>query len=387
MLFLDQINTRDKRVLIRMDFNVPISKGEIINDARIRASLPTIKLALRSNAAIMLLSHLGRPTEGKYDQNLSLQPIANHLSSLLNRDVRLIREWTNGVEVKLGEVVLLENVRFQAGESKNEEEFARKIAALCDVFVMDAFGTAHRKQASTFGVIKFSPIACAGPLLRSEIDALNKVLQEPKRPIVAIVGGSKVSTKLAVLKKLSTIVDYLIVGGGIANTCIATKDINIGKSLYERKMLDTAAMLLEDRDNQAAIPLPVDVVVSDVLSRDGKAQIKAIEDIQDNELILDIGPATANNFSKIISKASTILWNGPLGVFEFEQFSEGTRAVCEAIAESNSFSVAGGGDTLAAIEKYGISDDISYISTGGGAFLEFLGGKILPSIEILQKRA
>ncbi|MBT8091256.1 MAG: phosphoglycerate kinase [Gammaproteobacteria bacterium] len=376
-----------KRLLIREDLNVPLADGVVSSDVRIRAALPTIRAALDANAAVMLMSHLGRPTEGIPDDKFSLQPVADRLSELLGRKVPLVEDWINGVEVAAGDVVLLENVRFLAGEKNCDAALAKKMAALCDVFVMDAFGTAHRAQASTYGVAEHAPVACAGPLLVAELDALAKALHEPARPFVAIVGGSKVSTKLTVLDALANVVDCLIVGGGIANTFIAAAGHDVGKSLYEADMLDVARELAANRGDRAEIPVPTDVVVADAFSADAAATTKGIDAVEPNELILDIGPETATRFSKILAGAGTIIWNGPVGVFEFDNFGAGTKALAEAIAASNAFSVAGGGDTLAAIDKYGVTDKISYISTGGGAFLEFVEGKKLPAVEILEKRA
>jgi len=376
-----------KRLLIREDLNVPVADGVVSSDARIRAALPTIKAALDANAAVMLVSHLGRPTEGSPEDKFSLQPVADRLSELLGREVPLVKDWVDGVEVAAGDVVLLENVRFLAGEKSCDAGLARKMAALCDVFVMDAFGTAHRAQASTYGVAEHAPVACAGPLLVAELDALTRALHDPARPFVAIVGGSKVSTKLTVLDALANVVDCLIVGGGIANTFIAAAGHDVGKSLYEADMLDVARDLAANRSDRAEIPVPTDVVVADEFSADAAATTKGIEAVTANELILDIGPETAKRFSEILAGAGTIIWNGPVGVFEFDNFGAGTKALAEAIAASNAFSVAGGGDTLAAIDKYGLADKISYISTGGGAFLEFVEGKKLPAVEILEKRA
>lgn len=376
-----------KRVLIREDLNVPVADGVVTSDARIRAALPTIKAALDANAAVMLVSHLGRPTEGVPDEKFSMQPVADYLCEALGRDVPLVKDWIDGVEVEAGEVVLLENVRFLMGEKACDEALARNMAALCDIFVMDAFGTAHRAQASTYGVAEYAPIACAGPLLAAELDALAKALDNPARPFVAIVGGSKVSTKLTVLDALANVVDCLIVGGGIANTFIAAAGHDVGKSLFEADMLDTARELAANRADRAEIPMPTDVVVANEFSAEATATIKGIEAVTANELILDIGPETAKRFGEILSGAGTIIWNGPVGVFEFDQFGAGTRALAEAIAASEAFSVAGGGDTLAAIDKYGVADKISYISTGGGAFLEFVEGKTLPAVAMLEKRA
>ncbi len=383
---MTDVDLAGKRVLIREDLNVPVSNGKVTSDARIRAALPTIKAALDAGAAVMLMSHLGRPTEGEADEQYSLKPVANRLEELLDRKVPLVGDWIDGVEVEVSNVVLLENVRFLAGEKACDDDLSRKMAALCDVFVMDAFGTAHRAQASTYGVAKFAPIACAGPLLTAELEALAKALDNPARPFVAIVGGSKVSTKLTVLDALADIVDVLIVGGGIANTFIAAAGHGVGKSLYEPDMLDIARALAANKDDRADIPVPNDVVVADEFSATATATEKVVEVVAVDELILDIGPDTAKRFSEILSTAGTIIWNGPVGVFEFDQFGSGTKALAEAIAASDAFSVAGGGDTLAAIDKYGVADKISYISTGGGAFLEFVEGKKLPAVEILESR-
>ncbi len=376
-----------KRVLIREDLNVPVADGVVSSDARIRAALPTIQAALDANAAVMLVSHLGRPTEGKPDDTFTLQPVADRLAELLHCDVPLVKDWIDGVTVEPGQVVLLENVRYLVGEKACDEGLAKKMAALCDVFVMDAFGTAHRAQASTYGVAAYAPVACAGPLLAGELEALGKALDNPARPLVAIVGGSKVSTKLTVLDRLADVVDCLIVGGGIANTFIAAAGHSVGKSLFEADMLDTARELAANRDDRAEIPVPSDVVVGDAFSADATATVKSTDAVGPDELILDIGPETAKRFAAILAGAGTIIWNGPVGVFEFDKFGAGTRALAEAIAASDAFSVAGGGDTLAAIDKYGLADRISYISTGGGAFLEFVEGKKLPAVEILEKRA
>jgi phosphoglycerate kinase len=380
------VDLKGKRVLIREDLNVPVADGEVTSDARIRAALPTIKAALDAGAAVMLMSHLGRPTEGKAEDKFSLQPVADHLATLLDRDVPLVKDWIDGVEIAAGDVVLLENVRFLAGEKACDDELANKMAALCDIFVMDAFGTAHRAQASTYGVAQHAAIACAGPLLSAELDALAKALDNPARPFVAIVGGSKVSTKLTVLDALADIVDCLIVGGGIANTFIAAAGHGVGKSLYEPDMLDIARALSANRDDKAEIPVPSDVVVADEFAADASAVNKVVEAVAVDELIMDIGPETAERFAAIIASAGTIIWNGPVGVFEFDQFGNGTKVLAEAIAASNAFSVAGGGDTLAAIDKYGVADKISYISTGGGAFLEFVEGKTLPAVAMLEER-
>jgi len=378
---MSEVELAGKRVLIREDLNVPLADGEITSDVRIRAALPTIKTAQEANAAVILMSHLGRPTEGNPDAGLSLKPIATHLTQLLGRDVQLIGDWIDGVDVEPGQVVLLENVRFLKGEKACDENLSKKMAKLCDVFVMDAFGTAHRAQASTYGVAKYADLACAGPLLSAELDALGKALEDPARPMVAIVGGSKVSTKLTVLDSLSQIVDQLIVGGGIANTFIAAAGHEVGKSLYEADMLDRAIALA------AKTPVPVDVVTAKEFSAEAAAEIKSVSEVASDDLILDIGPDTAAQFAEILKTAGTIIWNGPVGVFEFDQFGGGTKALADAIAESSAFSVAGGGDTLAAIDKYGVADRISYISTGGGAFLEFVEGKKLPAVAILEERA
>jgi phosphoglycerate kinase len=376
-----------KRVLIREDLNVPMADGRITSDVRIHAALPTIRAALDAGAAVMVMSHLGRPREGVPSPEFSLAPVALRLSELLGMDVPLVSDWIDGVAVEPGKACLLENVRFLAGEKACDEALSKRMAALCDVFVMDAFGTAHRAQASTVGVATYAPLAAAGPLLSGELAALGQALDNPRRPLVAIVGGSKVSTKLTVLAALADIVDQLIVGGGIANTFIAAAGHKVGKSLYEAGMLDTARELAGNVDDRAEIPLPVDVVVAAEFSREARATTKAVNEVADDELILDIGPQTAALFSRIIAGAGTIIWNGPVGVFEFDQFGEGTKALAQAIAASGAFSVAGGGDTLAAIDKYGVADDISYISTGGGAFLEFVEGKKLPAVAILEERA
>ena len=383
---MSDLELSGKRVLIREDLNVPVDDGKVTSDARIRASLPTIRAAQEAGAAVMLMSHLGRPTEGQPDEAFTLQPVAQRLSELLDREVRLVRDWIDGVDVSPGDVVLLENVRFLDGEKACDEELARKMAALCDVFVMDAFGTAHRAQASTYGVAEHAPVACAGPLLAAELEALGKALDNPARPLVAIVGGSKVSTKLDVLDALAGIVDCLIVGGGIANTFIAAAGHGVGKSLYEADMLDTARRLAAGGEGRAEIPLPTDVVVAAEFAN-VEGTTKAVDVVSGEELILDIGPETAARFSEIIAGAGTVIWNGPVGVFEFEDFGAGTATLAEAIAASDAFSVAGGGDTLAAIDKYGVADRISYISTGGGAFLEFVEGKKLPAVEVLERRA
>jgi phosphoglycerate kinase len=384
---MSAIELSGKRVLIREDLNVPVADGVVTSDARIRAALPTVKAALDANAAVMLMSHLGRPTEGQPEDKFSLQPVADRVGELLGRDVPLVKDWIDGVDVAPGNVVLLENVRFLEGEKKCDEALAKKMAALCDVFVMDAFGTAHRAQASTYGVGEYAPIACAGPLLAGELAALAKALDNPARPFVAIVGGSKVSTKLTVLDALAEKVDTLIVGGGIANTFIAADGHDVGKSLYEADMLDTARKLAANKDDRAEIPVPADVVCADQFSADATASVRPVEAVAADDMILDIGPETASRFAEILNSAGTIIWNGPVGVFEFDAFGEGTKVLAEAIAASSAFSVAGGGDTLAAIDKYAVRDGISYISTGGGAFLEFVEGKTLPAVEMLERRA
>jgi len=387
-LRMQDLTLDGQRVLIRQDLNVPLKDGVVTNDARIRASIPTIKMALEKGAQLMLMSHLGRPTEGEFDQALSLQPVADRLQQLLGVNVRLERDWLDGVTLNQDEIVLCENVRFNKGEKANDDELAKQLAALCDVYVMDAFGTAHRAQASTHGVAKYAKVACAGPLLSNELDALAKALDNPARPIVAIVGGSKVSTKLTVLDVLSEKVDQLIVGGGIANTFIAAAGHNVGKSLYEPDLIGDANDLSRKAvDTDGVIPVPVDVVCAKEFSSDAVAQLKGVGDVQDDDLIFDIGPDTAEQFADLLKGAGTIVWNGPVGVFEFDQFGEGTKALALAIAESSAFSVAGGGDTVAAIDKYGVADDISYISTGGGAFLEFLEGKELPAVVVLKERS
>ena len=379
-----------KRVLIRQDLNVPIKHGKVTSDARIIASLPTIEHCMKAGAKVMVMSHLGRPTEGEYNEEFSMIPVGDHIAALLGRNVEMVKDWTEkGVgPMNDGDIVLLENVRFNVGEMKNDDELAKKMAALCDVFVMDAFGTAHRAQASTHGVAKFAPIACAGPLLAGELEALGKALHNPARPMVAIVGGSKVSTKLTVLESLSKIVDQLIVGGGIANTFIAAQGHNVGKSLYEADLVDTAKKLTADAQARGGdIPVPTDVVCAKEFAETAVATLKSVNDVQDDDMIFDIGPDSAASLADILKNAGTIVWNGPVGVFEFDQFGEGTKAIAMAIAESKAFSIAGGGDTLAAVDKYGIADKVSYISTGGGAFLEFLEGKQLPAVAILEERA
>ena len=372
-----------KRVMIRLDLNVPITDGQVVSDARIRAALPTIHQARDAGAAVILLSHLGRPTEGKPEPDYSLAPVAAHLSTLLGLEVPLFETWLDGIDISPGQVVLCENVRFNRGETTDSEELARRMAALCDVFVMDAFGTAHRAHASTHGVARFAAIACAGPLLSSELEALGQALEDPARPLVAIVGGAKVSTKLTVLEALAERVDRLIVGGGIANTFIAAAGYPVGRSLYEPDMLGVARDLAESTD----VPLPQDVVVAEEISADAAATIRPVTEVRDQERIVDIGPATAALYSQALAAAGTIVWNGPMGVFEYDQFGAGTRRIAEAVANSPAFSIAGGGDTLAALEKYRLADRISYVSTGGGAFLEFLKGGTLPTIAVLASRA
>ena len=377
-----------KRVMIREDLNVPVDGGVVTSDARIRAALPTIRAAVEQGARVILLSHLGRPKEGEFSAENSLAPVATRLGELLDPPVRLQRDWLDGGECAPGEVVLCENVRFNKGEKKDDETLARRMAALCDVFVMDAFGTAHRAEASTHGVARFAPIACAGPLLVGELEALERALAHPARPLVAIVAGSKVSTKLTVLESLLAKVDKLIVGGGIANTFLAATGVAVGKSLHEPDMLDTArALLAQAKARGADIPLPIDVVVATEFAPTAIATVKPVAAVGANELILDIGPQTAGVLAQMLQSAGTILWNGPVGVFEFDQFGGGTRVIAEAIARSPAFSLAGGGDTLAAIEKYGVEQCISYISTGGGAFLEFVEGKTLPAVAALEARA
>jgi phosphoglycerate kinase len=379
---------RGKRVLIREDLNVPVQNGVVTSDARIRAALPTIRYALDQHAKVFILSHLGRPEEGVYDEQFSLAPVAGRLSELLGKPVPLRKDWLNGVDCPAGTAVLCENVRFNKGEKKDKEDLARKMADLCDVFVMDAFGTAHRAEASTHGVARFARVAAAGPLLVGELEALERALEKPARPLVAIVAGSKVSTKLTVLEALLEKVDKLIVGGGIANTFLAATGVNVGKSLHEADMLDVARKLLQQaRAKGTEIPLPTDVVVGREFAATAHADVRPVKAVKPDEMILDIGPDTAEAFSTLLQQAGTIIWNGPVGVFEFDQFGEGTKAIATAIARSKAFSLAGGGDTLAAIEKYGVEEGISYISTGGGAFLEFVEGKRLPAVAILEERA
>ncbi|HDS1677511.1 TPA: phosphoglycerate kinase [Stenotrophomonas maltophilia] len=384
---MTDLDLSGKRVLIRQDLNVPIENGRITSEQRITASLPTLKRALEQGAAVMVTSHLGRPKEGVWSEADSLAPVAARLSELLGREVPLVRDWVDGVDVQPGQLVLLENCRMNVGEGKDDEALSKKYAALCDVFVMDAFGTAHRAQASTHGVIRFAPVAAGGPLLMAELDALAKALDAPAKPLLAIVAGSKVSTKLELLANLVGKVDQLIVGGGIANTFIAAAGYNVGKSLYEPDLLDTAKKIVADAKARGAdIPLPVDVVTAKQFLPDAVAEVKAVDAVAEDDLILDIGPQTAAQYAQLIEKAGTVVWNGPVGVFEFEAFSKGTEALARAISSSKAFSIAGGGDTLAAVDKFDIAGDVSYISTGGGAFLEFLEGKTLPAVAALDAR-
>jgi len=388
VLKMTDLDLAGKRVLIREDLNVPVKNGKVTSDIRIRASLPTIEHALKAGARVMAMSHLGRPEEGVYDEQYSMAPVAAHMSTLLGREVRVAKDWLDGVEVEPGELVLCENVRFNKGEKKNNEDLAKKMASLCDIYVMDAFGTAHRAQASTHGVAKYAPVACAGPLLAAELEALGKALENPKRPLIAIVAGSKVSTKLTVLDSLSKVVDQLIVGGGIANTFVAAAGYPVGKSLYEADLVAEAKKLTEAAQTRGAdIPVPTDVVCGKEFSENAAATTKPVADVAEDDMIFDIGPETAAKFADMLKNAGTIVWNGPVGVFEFDQFAKGTEIIAQAIADSPAFSLAGGGDTLAAVDKYGLSDKISYISTGGGAFIEFLEGKKLPAVAILEERA
>lgn len=385
---MTDLDLNDKRVLIREDLNVPIKNGQVANDARIQASLPTIKHALEAGARVMLMSHLGRPEEGVYDEQYSMAPVAAYLSTLLGMEVPLVKDWLDGVDVAPGQVVMCENVRFNKGEKKDNEELAKKMAALCDIYVMDAFGTAHRAQASTHGVGVYAPVACAGPLLAKELDALGKALANPAHPVVAIIGGSKVSTKLTVLESLSGVVDQLIVGGGIANTFIAAAGHPVGQSLHEADLIDEAKRLTAAAKAQGGdIPVPTDVVCGKAFDEATPATLKSVAEVADDDMIMDIGPDTAAHFAELLTQAKTIIWNGPVGVFEFDQFGDGTQALAKAIADSEAFSLAGGGDTLAAIAKYQVEDGISYISTGGGALMEFLEGKTLPAVAMLEKRA
>jgi len=388
VLELTGLELAGKRVLIRQDLNVPVKDGVVSSDQRILASLPAIRHCIAAGARLMIMSHLGRPEEGVVEAQFSLQPVANYLAQALGMEIPLLDDYLQQApQLQDGDVVLLENVRFNVGEKANDEALSRKYAALCDIFVMDAFGTAHRAQASTHGVGVYAPLACAGPLLAGELDALGKALKQPARPVVAIVGGSKVSTKLTVLESLSGIVDQLIPGGGIANTFIAAAGYNVGKSLVETDLITEAQRLVEQARQQGRdIPIPTDVVCGKAFSEDAAAVIKPVDEVEDDDMIFDIGPQTAARFAEILQQAATIVWNGPVGVFEFDQFAEGTRVVAQAIATSPAFSIAGGGDTLAAVDKYGISQQVSYISTGGGAFLEFLEGKQLPAVAMLEAR-
>lgn len=384
---MQDLDLAGKRVLIRQDLNVPVKDGKVTSDARIKASLPTIKMALDAGASVMIMSHLGRPTEGNFEAAMSLQPVVNYLSDELGQTVSLVSDYLNGVSLESGQLVVLENVRFNVGEKGNDETLAKQYASLCDIYVMDAFGTAHRAQASTHGVGLHAPVACAGPLLSAELEALTKALDKPKRPLLAIVGGSKVSTKLTVLDSLSDKVDQLIVGGGIANTFIAAEGHSVGKSLYESNLIDEAKRLsVVAQTNNGLIPVPSDVVVGKAFSETAEAVTKSVTEVDTDDMIFDIGPDTTQILTDMIANAGTIVWNGPVGVFEFDQFGEGTKALAKAIANSNAFSIAGGGDTLAAVDKYDIASDISYISTGGGAFLEFLEGKTLPAVAMLASR-
>jgi len=388
ILRMTDLDLAGKRVLIREDLNVPIQDGAVTSDARIRAALPTIRLALERGAKVMLMSHLGRPKEGEFDPALSLEPVASRLSELLGRKVPLVRDWLDGVDPQAGEALLFENVRFNKGEKKDAEDLARRMASLCDVYVMDAFGTAHRAEASTHGVARFAPVACAGPLLVNELVALETAVDNPARPLVAIVGGSKVSTKLTVLESLLAKVDQLIVGGGIANTFLAAAGHRVGKSLHEPDMIDIARKLIgQSQERGVDIPIPTDVVVAKEFAASAEADVKDVAAVAEDDMILDIGPDTAERFAAITGSAGTVIWNGPVGVFEYDQFGEGTKTLANAIAQSAAFSLAGGGDTLAAIEKYGVEERISYISTGGGAFLEFVEGKTLPAVAMLEARA
>jgi phosphoglycerate kinase len=379
---MTDLDLAGKRVLIREDLNVPVKDGAVTSDARLRASLPTIELALQAGAAVMITSHLGRPQEGQYDSQFSLQPVVDWLAERLPNKVRLQKDWLQGVEAEAGTLIVLENCRFNVGEKANDETLAKQMAALCDIYVNDAFGTAHRAQASTHGVAQFAPVACAGPLLAAELDALAKALDNPKRPMVAVVGGSKVSTKLTVLEALSDKVDQLIVGGGIANTFLAAAGHPVGKSLYEANLVDNAKALM----SKTSIPIPTDVVTATEFSETAAATTKDASTVTDDDMIMDVGPDSAAALAEILATAGTIIWNGPLGVFEFDQFSGGTEVLSLAIAKADGFSIAGGGDTLAAVDKFDISDQVSYISTGGGAFLEFVEGKQLPAVAILQQR-
>jgi len=384
---MSELALAGRRVLIREDLNAPIKDGRVVSDKRLRAAIPTLKLALAQGARVMVLSHLGRPKEGQYDAACSLAPVASALAQLLGRDVPLRKDWLDSAAPDRGEIVLCENVRFERGEKGDDEQLARRMAALCDVFVMDAFGTAHRAQASTHGVAKYAPIACAGPLLVGELEALDRALEKPARPLIAIVGGSKVSTKLEILSTLASKVEVLIPGGGIANTLLAARALKVGRSLYEADMLGFASQLLDGEFGAAEIPLPSDVVVGASLDAKARGLVKSREEVADRDMILDIGPATAASYAEYLAGAGTILWNGPVGVFEHPEFAAGTRSIAAAVAASPAFSIAGGGDTLAAIEQFNVTEKISYISTGGGAFLEYLQGKKLPAVEVLEARA
>ena len=385
---MTDLDLAGKRVLIRADLNVPIKDGKVSSDVRIRATQPTIERAMKAGAKVMVMSHLGRPEEGVFSEENSLQPVADHLGKLLGKPVRLVKDYLKGVDVAAGETVLFENVRFNKGEKKNNDDLAKQYAALCDVFVMDAFGTAHREEASTYGVAKFASLSCAGPLLAGELEALGKALQEPKRPLAAIVAGSKVSTKLTILDSMADKVDNLIVGGGIANTFMLAAGLKVGKSLAEPDLVgDADKIMAKMKARGAEVPIPVDVVCGKEFSPTAEATIKDVADVVDDDMIFDVGPKTAKILANKLKTAGTIVWNGPVGVFEFDQFGEGTKTLAMAIAESPAFSIAGGGDTLAAVDKYGIADKVSYISTGGGAFLEFLEGKKLPAVAILEERA
>ena len=388
ILNMADLDLTNQRVLIREDLNVPVSDGQVTSAKRIEAALPTIQLAIDKGAHVMLLSHRGRPTEGEFNADLSMSPIADYLKNKCGFNIRLEKNWIEGVEFNSSEVVLCENVRFLIGEKSNDDNLAKLMASLCNVFVMDAFGTAHRAQASTHGVAKYAPIACAGPLLKQELDSLEKALHDPTRPLVAIIGGAKVSTKLTLLETLSDKVDQLVVGGGIANTFLAATGKPIGKSLYEKDLIDTAKKLIDKAKQQNTyIPLPTDVVCATEFSDSAAATIKSVDEVNDDDMILDVGPQSAQELASFMEGAGTIVWNGPVGVFEFEAFSHGTEVMAHAIANSDAFSIAGGGDTLAAVDKYGLQNQISYISTGGGAFLEYLEGKTLPAVEMLEKRS
>ncbi|MFI4969348.1 MAG: phosphoglycerate kinase [Lysobacterales bacterium] len=385
---MSDLDLQGQRVLIREDLNVPIDGGRITSEARILAALPTLKLALEKGAAVMVMSHLGRPTEGRWTAEDSLGPVAARLGELLGREVPLVRDWVDGADVKPGRLVLLENCRMNVGEAKDDDALSKKYAALCDVYVMDAFGTAHRAQASTHGAIRYAKVAAGGPLLMAELDALGRALEHPARPLLAIVAGSKVSTKLALLETLMAKVDQLIVGGGIANTFIAAMGHEVGKSLVEMDLLDTAKRIISGAKARGAdVPIPSDVVVAPAFAADAPASVKPVDQVGEGDMILDIGPQTARTYAALIAKAGSVVWNGPVGVFEFDAFGHGTETLAHAIADSNAFSIAGGGDTLAAIGKYGVADRISYISTGGGAFLEFLEGKELPAVAALEARS